>query len=167
MGLMIDLQPGAGRALVVGAGQVAARKLRTLAEAGFEVTVVAPAFLDEIALHPRVRRVVRPFHESDLEGAALVIAATSDRALNQHIGALCRERDILVLVTDRQDESTFFTPAVIRDGELAIAVSTGGASPTLAKAIRERIVAALGPDWSDVVRLARADREERLGRERQ
>jgi siroheme synthase (precorrin-2 oxidase/ferrochelatase) len=71
-----------------------------------------------------------------------------------------------VVVADRQAESTFFSPAMLRDGDLAIAISTGGASPALAKRIREKIVSALGPGWSQVVWQARREREERLGRGR-
>ena len=167
MGLMIDLQPGFGRALVVGGGQVAARKVRTLAEAEFETVVVAPEVIDEIRHKPHVTMVERAFAESDLDGFAVVIAATRDRDLNRRIGQLCRKRGTPVLVADRQEESTFFTPAVIRDEGLAIAVSTGGASPAIAKAIRERIVAALGPNWGSLLRMARSERQERLERERE
>lgn len=167
MGLMIDLQPGFGRALVVGGGQVAARKVRTLVEAEFETVVVASEVVDEIRHRPHVTVVERAFAESDLEGFALVIAATNERDLNRRVGQLCRKRGTPVLVADRQGESTFFTPAVIRDEGLAIAVSTGGASPALAKAIRERVVAALGPNWAPLLRMARAERQERLERERQ
>jgi precorrin-2 dehydrogenase / sirohydrochlorin ferrochelatase len=167
MSLMIDLQPWFGRALVVGGGQIAARKVRTLTEAEFEVTVVAPDVLDEIRTRPFVTVVERPFQELDLDldvGFALVFACTNDRETNEAIGVACRLRRIPVLVADAQDESTFFTPAVLRDGDLAVAVSTGGASPTLAKELRERIAAAIGPGWDQAIRRARAERELRLGR---
>lgn len=164
---MIDLQPGFGRALVVGGGQVAARKVRTLVESEFETVVVAPDVVEEIRHKPHVMVIAREFTESDLEGFAVVIAATNDRDLNRRIGRLCRKQGTPVLVADRQEESTFYTPAVIRDEGLAIAVSTGGASPAMAKAIRERIVAALGPNWAPLLRMARAERQERLERERE
>jgi precorrin-2 dehydrogenase/sirohydrochlorin ferrochelatase len=77
---------------------------------------------------------------------------------------LARSVRIPVVVADAQSESTFFTPATLRDGQLAIAISTGGASPTLARTIREKIAAALGPGWGQIVLVARGEREKRLGR---
>ena len=169
MTLLIDLQPWFGRALVVGGGPVAARKVRSLTEAEFEVTVIAPDVMDEIRTRPFVTVVQRRFEQSDLDlglGFALVFACTDDRETNRAIGAACRLRRVPVLVADSQDESTFFTPAVLRDGDLAVAVSTGGASPALAKEIREKIAAAIGPGWDATVRRARAEREVRLAREK-
>ncbi|MFN8617164.1 MAG: bifunctional precorrin-2 dehydrogenase/sirohydrochlorin ferrochelatase [Dehalococcoidia bacterium] len=169
MSVMIDLQPSAGPALVVGGGVVALRKVRNLAEGEFRVTVIAPDILDEAALLPFVSVVRRAFEDADIDAAppwALVFACTSEREVNRRVGELARSRNIPVVVTDRQAESTFFTPATIRDGELAIAVSTGGASPGVAKLIRERIVSALGPGWGTVARLARQEREGRLAARR-
>ena len=170
MSMMIDLQPSAGPALVVGGGVVALRKVRNLAEGEFRVTVIAPEVLDEITVQPFVSVVRRPFEDADIAAAApwsLVFACTGVRDVNRRIGELARAQNIPVVVADRQAESTFFTPATIRDGELAIAVSTGGASPRVAKLIRERIVSALGPGWGTVARLARQAREERLAARRE
>ena len=170
MSLMIDLQPAAGPALVVGGGAVALRKVRNLAEGEFLITVISPDVLDEIARQPFVSVVPREFLDADIEAEpawSLVFACTNSRAVNRRVGELARMRSIPVVVTDRQAESTFFTPATIRDGDLAIAVSTGGASPGLAKTIRERIVAALGPGWGNVARLARQERESRLAASRE
>ena len=169
MSVMIDLQPSAGPALVVGGGAVALRKVRNLAEGEFRVTVIAPDILDEAALLPFVSVVRRAFEDSDIAAAppwSLVFACTSEREVNRRVGELARARNIPVVVTDRQAESTFFTPATSRDGDLAIAVSTGGASPGVAKLIRERIVSALGPGWGTVARLARQEREGRLAARR-
>lgn len=170
MSMMIDLQPSAGPALVVGGGAVALRKVRNLAEGEFQATVIAPDVLDEIALLPFVSVVRRGFEDADIDVAppwSLVFACTNVREVNRRIGELARAHNIPVVVTDRQAESTFFTPATIRDGELAIAVSTGGASPGMAKLIRERIVSALGPGWGAVARLARQERDERLAARRE
>jgi siroheme synthase-like protein len=165
MGLMLDLQPSFGRALVVGGGKIAARKVHTLADAQFEMTVVAPTVLESIRIAPHVRVIEREWREDDLQGHALVLACTDDRELNERIGQAARRRGLPVLVADRQGESTFFTPATIRDLDLQVAVSTGGASPALAKEIRQRIAEALGPGWGGVVYRARREREARLGRE--
>ncbi len=165
MGLMLDLQPAFGRALVVGGGKIAARKVRALAEAEFEITVVAPSIADSIRIAPHVRLLERKWEESDLDGHALVFACTDSRDVNRAIGQAARRRGLPVVVADRQGESTFFNPATIREGDLQLGVSTGGASPSLAKELRQRIAAALGPGWGGVAYRARLDREARLGRE--
>ena len=164
MGLLIDLQPAAGAALVVGGGAVAARKVRNLAEAEFTITVVAPAVLEEIRLTPFVTVIEREFQAGDIAlgyGFAVVFACTEDREVNRLVGQLARAAKVPVVVADAQEESTFFTPATLRDGDLAVAVSTGGASPKLARQIRERIVSALGPGWGQILQAARTERQAR------
>ena len=84
--------------------------------------------------------------------------------MNREVGRLARAARIPVVVADRQAESTFFTPATLRDGDLAVAVSTGGASPKLASLIRQRVAEAIGPDWAESVGAARLERDARLGR---
>lgn len=169
MSMIVELLPSAGPVLVVGGGAVALRKVRTLAEGEFQVTVIAPDVQDRIRVQPFVTVVERAFQDADVGAAprwALVFACTNERETNRRVGELARGLGIPVVVTDRQAESTFFTPATMRDGDLAIAVSTGGASPTLAKYIRQRIVAALGPGWGGVTYLVRQEREQRLAEKR-
>lgn len=152
MGFLMDLQPSAGPALVVGGGQIAARKVRNLAEAEFEIVVVAPEIRDEIRVAPHVTVLGREFRDDDLalRRFALVFACTDVRETNQRIGELARRAGVPVVVTDAADESTFYTPATLRQGEVAIAVSTGGASPGVARRLREEIVKALGPRWGRI-----------------
>lgn len=169
MSVLIELRPAAGPVLVIGGGVVATRKARTMASGGFAVTVIAPAIADKIRELPMVTLQQREFEATDLSGStrwALVMACTDDRAVNRQIGELARAANMPVLVADRQAESTVFTPAIIQDGDLRVAVSTGGASPGLAKAIRERIVTALGTGWGASVQRARTEREGRLARKR-
>jgi siroheme synthase-like protein len=161
MGLMLDLQPGFGRALVVGGGEVATRKVRNLADAEFEVTVVAPVIHERIRLAPHVRLIEREWREDDLDGHALVFACTDSREVNNTIGNAARRRGLPVLVADRQEESSFFNPAVLRQGDVRVAVSTGGASPELAKQIRSNIAEALGRGWARMAATARQEREAR------
>ncbi len=170
MSMMIELRAEAGPALVVGGGTIALRKARNLAEGEFPFTVIATD------VHPDLRSLAfatiheHPFEDSNIDAVpawSLVFACTDDRAVNSHVGRLARARNIPVVVTDAQHESTFFTPATIRDGDVAIAVSTGGASPSLAKYLRERIVTALGPGWAHVAHLARNEREARLAARRE
>ena len=170
MSMMIELRADAGPALIVGGGAVALRKARNLAEGEFRFAVIAPEVRDELRNLAFASIEERPFEEQDIDAVpswSLVFACTDDRAVNRRIGELARARNIPVVVTDAQEESTFFTPATIRDGDLAIAVSTGGASPKLAKFIRERIITSLGPGWATVVYLARHEREERLAKKRE
>lgn len=169
MSMLIELRPESGPVLIVGGGAVAERKAKVIAGGEFQPTVIAPEIRDAIHHLPFVTVHERAFAASDLPGDprwALVLACTNDREVNKEIGRLARAANIPVLVADRQAESTFFTPATIQDGELKVAVSTGGASPTLAKYVRERIIAALGPGWGGMVHVARVEREERLTKKR-
>ncbi len=164
--MMIDLQPLAGPALVVGGGAVAARKVRGLVAAGFACTVIAPSIESDVRLSGATL-IEREFEAGDLaDGAAyaLVFASTNSRAVNAQVGELARQLRIPVVVADSQAESTFFTPAVFRDGDLAIAVSTGGASPALARSIRETVVEAIGSGWRAALITAREERERRIAR---
>lgn len=110
------------KALVAGAGAIAVRRVGVLERFGARVLVVAPenpVGLDSVTL--------RRFRPEDLDGAALAVAATDDRAVNRQIAELCKERGIPVSVADRAEESTFFFPAVCEgDGLLAGLVSTDG-----------------------------------------
>ncbi|MCC6385869.1 MAG: bifunctional precorrin-2 dehydrogenase/sirohydrochlorin ferrochelatase [Dehalococcoidia bacterium] len=160
MGLLIEVQPSAGVALVVGGGTVALRKVRSLAEAGFAVEVVSPAVRPEIASLPGVMVTRRLFAADDVIGRALVFACTGDREVNALAARAARAAGVLVLVADAGDEGTFTSPAVYRDGDFALAVSTGGASPGLAVELRDRAVAALGDGLGAAVEAARGIREE-------
>ncbi len=170
MSMIIELRPESGPVLVVGGGVIAERKAKTAASSEFVLTVIAPEVRDPIRNLPFVTVHERAFEADDLPGDprwSLVMACTDDRSVNQEIGRLARAANIPVLVADRQAESTFYTPATIQDGELKVAVSTGGASPALAKFIRERIITALGPRWGSMVHVARVEREERLAKKRE
>lgn len=162
---MIELQPSFGPALVVGGGQVALRKVRSLAEAGFATTVIAPDFLQDILELANISIEERGYVRGDCGSFAIVFACTDDRETNRRIGEECREEGIPVLVADAQDESTFFSPAVHRDGDLAVAISTGGAAPRLAQEVRDTVVAALGSGWAERVAAAREERDQQLGRQ--
>jgi siroheme synthase-like protein len=119
--------------LVVGAGTLAARKARILEDFGARIVQVSPETCG------------RPFVDSDIDGMALVVAATGDRAVNRRVAGLCREKGIPVNVVDDPENCTFFFPAVFRKGPMVVAVSSGGACPAAAKMVRDRI-AGLVPD---------------------
>ncbi len=168
MSFLIDLQPSAGPALVVGAGTVALRRSANLLAAGFDVTVIAEtidaAAAAELAAHPAVTFFQRAFSETDIDRPgrwALVFTCTDDRDVNRRAGELARAHGIPVAVADARAESTFFTPATAREGAVAIAVSTGGGSPGFAKDLRDRIVTALGEGWGATAGTLHDDRAAR------
>lgn len=169
MSVMIELLPSAGPVLVIGGGAVGLRRARNLAAGGFSVTVIAPGIDPAIRQLPGVTCHQRGFAPGDIAAAhprwALVVACTDQREVNRAAGDASRALGIPVVVADAQAESTAFTPATLRDGDLQVAVSTGGADPALAMALRERIAAALGPGWAATVAAARKQRETRPGRQ--
>jgi siroheme synthase-like protein len=134
--------------LVVGAGPIAAHKIRSLLRCGARVTVVAPRVsreveaLSEDALVSLERRA---FRDEDVDGKRLVVASTNDVGVNEHVMRRCRALGVLVNVVDDPDRCDFFVPAVVDRGRVQVAISTGGASPALARRIKQDIDAALEP----------------------
>lgn len=163
MGLMIEVQPSAGVALVVGGGTVAARKVRGLLEAGFAVEVVAPELDDAIAGASAVSRVRRAFEPGDVAGKALVFACTNDEQVNALVVGAAHRLGILALAADNPGASTFHSVAVHRAGDLVVGVSTGGGSPTLAVEVRDLIAAAIPGDISARLDDAADERRARRG----
>ena len=134
----------AQKVLIVGGGEVALRKLALLTRAGAKVMVVAPQMLPEFseqAAAGKISAVLREFIPSDLDGARLVIVATSRRAVNRWIASLSEARGIPVNVVDDREASRFIVPALIDRDPVLVAISTGGASPVLARRLRERLEA--------------------------
>jgi precorrin-2 dehydrogenase / sirohydrochlorin ferrochelatase len=130
----------AGRpCLVVGAGAVAASKIRSLLEAGAKVTVVAPHAAEEIqslASEGAIHWSARIFLPSDLEGIFLAIAATSDSEVNRLIFLESQQRGVLCNSVDDPPHCDFYFPSVVRRGDLQVAISTAGQSPALAQRLR-------------------------------
>jgi precorrin-2 dehydrogenase/sirohydrochlorin ferrochelatase len=142
--------------LVVGAGQVGRRKIERILRCGpAELLIVDPGLeasqAPSWADHPAVRIERRRFQPADIEGRFLVIASTEDPALNREISRLCRERGILCNIVDQPDLCSFIVPALFSRGELQLAISTGGASPALARKVRQRMGEALGPEYASLV----------------
>jgi len=129
--------------LVVGGGRVAQRKVEGLLRARADVTVVAPRIDDGVRALP-VRLVERTYEPSDLDHVRLVISATDEAAVNAAVSADATRRGIWVNSADDPANCTFTLPAVARDGEVTVAVATGGASPALASHLRGEIEAWLG-----------------------
>src|ERR1700721_1893958 len=132
----------AQKVLVVGGGEGASRKLALLSRSGAKSTLVAPEIRPEVAAQAaagKISVVAREFVPSDLDGARLVIVATSRRAVNRWIAALSEARGIPVNVVDDREASRFIVPAIIDRDPVLVAISTGGASPVLARRLRERL----------------------------
>ncbi|MDR2529595.1 MAG: precorrin-6A reductase [Synergistaceae bacterium] len=136
------------RSVVVGGGEVAARRAKTLLLCGAEVTIISPSFGAAFgdAEFATVARLVRPYRKGDLSGAFVAVAATNDRNVNREAGAEAREGGIPVSVADAPEECTFFFPALAVHGDVAAAVSTGGNSPALCRRLTARL-RAVWPGW--------------------
>jgi len=155
--------------LVVGGGGVGERKALDLLAAGARVTVVSPEFtpgLAELAARGRLTCVPGPFAPEHLEGMALVIAAAGDPDANRAVAAAARQRRLPVNIVDAPELGTFIVPATVRRGHLTIAVSTGGASPALARQVRRQLEDWFGPEYEPYLSLLARLRELILSRRR-
>lgn len=139
------------RCLVVGGGEVALEKVEGLLTCGAEVTIVAPAAQEELTRLAAEGSIVweqRWYTKADLDGSFLVIAATDDSEVNIEIHEDAEARAMLVNVVDVPPLCNFILPAIVRSGPLAIAISTAGASPALAKRMKREIAAQFGDDYA-------------------
>jgi uroporphyrin-III C-methyltransferase/precorrin-2 dehydrogenase/sirohydrochlorin ferrochelatase len=148
--------------LVVGGGEVAARKSALLLRAGARVTVLAPklsaAFDADLAAARIAHRAAR-FRDEDLDGVAVAIAATSDDAVNRSVAAAAKARRIPVNVVDQPALCSFILPSIIERTPLVVAVSSGGASPVLARLLRARLESLIPADYGRLAALAGAFRD--------
>jgi siroheme synthase-like protein len=152
----ICLDVSGHRCLVVGAGLIAAEKIEKLLAAGAEVHVVASsacAAVEAMAVAGAVALERRPFFPADVEGARLVIATTNDAVLNARVAAAARDHGVLVNVADDPSRSDFILPAIMSREPVQIAVSTGGSSPALARLLRQRLEALIGPEFGELAKL--------------
>jgi uroporphyrin-III C-methyltransferase / precorrin-2 dehydrogenase / sirohydrochlorin ferrochelatase len=153
--------------LVVGAGEVALRKVLLLERSGALITVVAPEAVPELkarAANGSVTLEVREFIPSDLDGARLVIVATSRRAVNRWIAKLSDARGIPVNVVDDREASRFIVPAIVDRDPVMVAISTGGTSPVLARRLRERLEAFIPKRFGELALWLRGLRQSSLDR---
>jgi uroporphyrin-III C-methyltransferase / precorrin-2 dehydrogenase / sirohydrochlorin ferrochelatase len=166
--LFLDIK--ARPVLLVGGGEIAARKFALLSEAGASVTVVAPELGSELTAALDSGRLVhlrREFHSSDIDGKWLAVAATNDREVNAGVAAAANAARIPCNVVDDRELSSFIMPAIIDRSPVQIAISTGGTSPVLARLIRERLetlldsslgtLAAFADRWRERVKARFAD----------
>lgn len=152
--LLVDL--GGWDALVVGGGTIGTRRARTLAEAGAAVHVVSPEVspeIDDLEGAGRLRISRRPFATDDLERRHLVVAATGDAAVDEHVRTESARAGVLCNVAADAQRCDVIFPSTVRRGPLVLAVSSGGSSPALAARARELVSEAIGPEWGELAEL--------------
>ncbi len=136
--------------VVVGGGNVAVRKVNDLLMAGASVKVIAPdagLMLKAMAQERCLELIPREYRDGDLEGARLVISATDDPQVNRAVAAEARRVGAWVNVVDDPSLCDFIVPALVRRGDLVVAISTGGKSPAMARALRIEMEELLGPEY--------------------
>ena len=144
--------------VVVGGGLIAQRKVTTLLGYGARITLVSPTVTRRLSAYARqgkIRHVNRRFRPADLNGAWLVYAATNEEAINESVYRTATRAQIFTNVVDQKPLCSFIAPAIVKRGELVIAISTGGASPTIAKRLRRELTATIGHDYARLLRLLR------------
>ena len=148
-------------AVVIGAGSVATRKIRTLLRAEATVTVISPqatASIRRLAQAKRVRWVRRRYRRGDLRSARLAIAATDDPAVNRAICVEAKRRSLLVNCITSPAAGNFLVPSLVRRGGISLAISTGGASPAFAKRLRVDLEHFLGDEYPRLLKAMAAAR---------
>jgi precorrin-2 dehydrogenase len=140
------------RCLLVGAGTIAEQKLDGLLVSGAEVVVVAPQAngrIRELSEQERITWIERTYQREDLEGVTLVIAATGNAEVNEQVFRDSEANGILCNAVDEPERCHFYYPAVVRRGDLQIAISTNGKSPALAQRIRAELETQFGTEYAD------------------
>jgi siroheme synthase-like protein len=145
--------------LVVGAGEIAQRKIEALLQARARVRVVAPEATEGVTLMARQGRIAwsqRGFEEADADGAWLLVAATSDAQVQVRAAAAAEARHLFCLAVDDPANASAYSGAVVRRPPFAIAISSGGATPALTRLVREIVEQALpGEQWVEHARRLR------------
>lgn len=155
------------RCLVVGAGKVSEGKIAGLLAAGATVRVVAPEASERITRwqkDKKIRLERRVFRPGDLDGVILVVAATDSSKVHRAIYREAQKRRVLCNIVDVPALCDFYYPAVVRRGKLQIAISTAGASPSLARRLREEMELSYGPEYGRWLRHLSEERKEVLAR---
>jgi len=145
------------KCLVVGAGEIAARKIDCLARAGAKITVIAKEISPTVAniqVTHELTILQKPFAPEDLRDFRLVISATNDEATNRLVAQIAEQQKILVNVVDNPELCSFIVPAIIDRAPLTVAVSSGGAAPVLARLLRAKIESIIPPSYGQLAMLA-------------
>ena len=149
--------------LVVGGGTVASRKASLLLRASGRVTVVAPVLCEELQAlveQGHITHLARRFEDEDIDGRVLVIAGTNDQAINQRVSDLAHARNVPVNVVDQPGLCSFIMPSIIDRSPVQVAVSTGGASPVLARLLRARLESYVPAAYGRLAKLVESFRDQ-------
>ncbi len=164
-GYPVALELSGRKAVVIGDLAVALGKAQPLMDAEAAVTVVARGpspDIEALRVDARAEVLERRYREGDLDGAYICVASSDDPA---EMDALCEEghrNRVLMNVIDRTDRCDWAAPAIVRRGDLAITVSTGGRSPALARRLKEEIAGRYGAEWAEVLDVLEAVRLETM-----
>jgi precorrin-2 dehydrogenase/sirohydrochlorin ferrochelatase len=142
--------------LVVGGGEVAQRKVGTLLETGALTKVISPdltAALRSLAGSGQITIAERRYQHGDVKGACLVISASNDPQVQKAVWKEAQELNVPVNTVDEPDLCTVIMPAVMRQGDLTLAISTSGKSPALARRLREQLAEIFGPEYGRLLSL--------------
>jgi precorrin-2 dehydrogenase/sirohydrochlorin ferrochelatase len=161
----IALNISGRKCVVVGGGAVAARRIASLLDAEASISVISPTITPEIqqwvdeghVLHEAIA-----YNKETLNGALLVIAATNDPSVNAAVTRDAQAMGALVNDVETSERGDFVIPSVVRQGDLLLTVTTGGASPSLTVKIREDLEGRFGPEYEAYLNLLREAREEIL-----
>jgi precorrin-2 dehydrogenase/sirohydrochlorin ferrochelatase len=151
------------RVIVIGGGPVAERKVESLLGTGAEIVVISPAVTDRLELLAQENRIVlrrRLYQQGDCADAALVFSATDDRGSGAAIFADATESGVPVNTADQPELCDFIMPAVVRRGDVAVAISTGGSSPGLAAQLKRKIGSIIGPEYAKFAAMLARSRSE-------
>ena len=149
------------RALLFGAGTVALRKAKSLVESGAQLSVISLDFSAAFLRYAKSKKIKLKKSSKipkQLNGISLVIAATSNTTFNRSVYEVCKRKGIWINVVDDPEHSSFIVPAVVQRGSLQIAISTGGASPFLAKLLRRKFESELSIQYAGLIRLLKKQR---------
>ncbi len=144
------------RCVIIGGGQVAEGKVSKLLDSGAKIIVISPDATQGIrdyADSGQIEYSLRKYQEGDLNGAFLVVAATNDRVVNQEIFEEAEKSGILLNAVDDMPRCSFIAPSIVEKGPITVAISTGGASPALARKLREKLEVSPALDWADATNM--------------
>jgi len=159
VGFPVNLVLEDRRCLVVGGGEVAARKAQSLAACGARVHVVAPEVGTSVRAVAGVTWEERPYAPRDFEGVWLAVAATDDPDVNRAVFDDGEALRVWVNGADDPDNCSFMLPSVVRRGSLTVTVSTSGRSPAMAAWLRRRLESQIGPEYEVLLDLVASERE--------
>lgn len=142
------------RCVVVGGGDIAERKVERLLECGAQVTVVSKLLTPVLKARKKTGQmdhIDRGYEDQTLDGAFMVIGATDRNDVNERISKDAMARGLLVNIVDDPDRCNFILPSLVQQGDLSIAISTGGKSPALAKKLRKELEKQYGPEYQTLL----------------